>query len=222
MVCRVFLATPPGEIGVLFEAVNPVPNVAPNYNCVPGQPLSVVRLDPNTGARSLDLIQWGIPFPWPRDGSNTLRVNVTCETVATTSAYRDAFERRRCLVPADGFYAWQKRSDGTRQPYAIISADRTLLALAGLWDAWQGRETVETVTIVTGPANELMASVHNRMPAILPREMWSDWLGEREASSEELLAMLQPYPSELMQAHLVSERVGNERNNDPGLIEPLS
>jgi putative SOS response-associated peptidase YedK len=222
MVCRVFLTTPPKEIQALFETVNPAPNVAPNYNGAPRQRLPVVRLDRNTVARSLDLLQWGVPFPSPGDASTTLRVNVTCETVATRSAYGDAFERRRCLVPVDGFYAWQKRPEGRKQPYAITSADRAPLALAGFWDEWRSSaEAVQTFTIITVPPNELMASIHHRMPAILPREGWLEWLGEREASNDKLLAMLRFYPAELMEAYPVNERVGNVQINDASLIQPL-
>ena len=184
----------------------------------------MVRLDRAAAARSLDLIQLGVPFAWPSDPT-TLRVDVMCETVATRSAYRDAFERRRCLVPVDGFYAWQTRPDGTKQPHAIVSADRVPLALAGLWDEWRGSaptETVQNFTIITVPSNEVMAPVDNRMPAILPREDWREWLGEREASTDRLLTMLRICPADRMEVYPVSERVGSVRNNDASLIQPLA
>ena len=213
MVCRVFLTTPSKEVQALFETANPVPNIAPNYNGAPGQRFPVARLDPNTGARSLDLIHWGMPFAWPRDAPITLRVNVTCETVATKPAYRDAFEHRRCLVPVDGLYTWQKRSDGATQAYAIMSADRKPLALAGLWDEWGGSvpgEAMQTFTIVTGPPNELLASM-NRMPAILRREEWPHWLGERKASTDKLLTMLRFSPDQLVQAYSMASGSGSTR-----------
>jgi putative SOS response-associated peptidase YedK len=211
MVCRVFLTTPSREVQALFGTVNPVPNIAPNHNAAPGQRLPVARLDPSTGTRSLDLIQWGIPFPRARDVPTTLRVDVTCETVATKPAYRDAFEHRRCLVPVDGLYAWQKRSDGAQQVYAIMSADRKPLALAGLWDEWGGSapwEAMQTFTIVTGPPNGLLTSILDRMPTILPREAWSDWLGERKASTGKLLTMLRFYSAEPVQAYPVASEWG--------------
>ncbi len=190
LVARIFLKTPLREIQLLFETANPILDAAPDLNGAPGQHWPVVRRDPSTGSRLLDLICWGMPFSWPRDGPTTLRVSVRGETVATTSAYRDAFERRRCLVPVDGFCVWRELPDGTKQPHAIRSTDREPLALAGLWDEWRGSaEAVHTFTIITVRANELMAPIDKRMPAILPREEWLGWLGEREASAEMLSAI---------------------------------
>jgi putative SOS response-associated peptidase YedK len=156
---------------VLFETVNAVPNSAPNYNGAPTQQLPVVRLD-EEGRRSLDLLRWGlIPF-WAKDSAIGMRcINAMAETAAAKPAFRDAFRRRRCLVPVDGFYEWQKRSTGKKQPYAIVSADGKPFAMAGLWENWkepQSGETVRTFTIITGPPNELVAPIHNRMPVILP------------------------------------------------------
>jgi putative SOS response-associated peptidase YedK len=221
----IFQTTPLNEIQALFETVNPVPNAVPNYNGAPGQYLPVVRLDPSTGSRSLDLIRWGIPFPWPSNDPTTLRVAVMAETVATTPAYRDAFEHRRCLILADGFFAWQERPGGTRQPYAIRNADGTPFALAGLWDEWRGSATtgaVHTCTVITVPSNEMIAPINRRMPAILPREEWSEWLGEKKGPIDRLLSMPSSYPAERMEAYRVSEKVGDARNNDASLIEPLA
>jgi len=222
---RIFQTTPLNEIQALFETVNPVPNAVPNYNGAPGQYLPVVRLDPSTGSRSLDLIRWGIPFPWPSNDPTTLRVAVMAEAVATTPAYRDAFEHRRCLILADGFFAGYKRSDGTSQPHAIKSADGALLALAGVWDEWRGSPpgaAVHTCTIITVPSNELMAPIADRMPAILPREDWPEWLGETKSPVDRLLSLRWSYPAKQMEAYRVAARIGDARNNDASLIEPLA
>jgi putative SOS response-associated peptidase YedK len=222
---RVIQNTPLGEIRVLFETVNAVPNSAPNYNGAPTQQLPVVRLD-EEGRRSLDLLRWGlIPF-WAKDPAIGIRcINAMAETAAAKPAFRDAFRRRRCLVPVDGFYEWQKRPAGKKQPYAIVSADGKPFAMAGLWENWkepQSGETVRTFTIITGEPNELVAPIHNRMPVILPPSHWRAWLGEEPVPAEELPALLQPYPAERMRAYPVNVRVGNVRNNDAALIEPVA
>src|SRR3954463_5093131 len=190
-----------GEIRDLFETVNTIPNAAPNYNAAPTDALPVVRLD-RDGRRSLDLLRWGLIPWWAKDPKIGARcINAMAETVATKPAFRDAFNRgQRCIVPVDGFYEWQKRPGG-KQPYAIVGADGKPLALAGLWERWKEPESgqaVQTFTIITGPPNELVAPIHNRMPVILPPSTWRLWLGEDEAGLDELLALLWPYPTELM------------------------
>jgi putative SOS response-associated peptidase YedK len=147
------------------------------------------------------------------------------ETVATKPAFRDAFARgQRCIVPVDGFYEWKKTGAG-KQPYALVGTDGLPLALAGLWERWKDRaagDTVQTFTIITTAPNELCAPIHDRMPVVLPREVWATWLGEREASGDGLLAMLRPYPAERMRAYPVDVRVGNVRNNDAALLREIS
>ena len=142
---RVVQKTPLGEIRVLFETVNPVPNMAATYNGAPTQSLAVVRLDPD-GRRSLDLLRWGLIPSWAKDKTIGPRlINAMAETVATKPSFRDAFRRRRCLVPFDGFYEWQKRPTGKKQPYAIVSADGKPFAMAGLWENWKEPQSGETV-----------------------------------------------------------------------------
>ena len=221
---RVVQKTPLGEIRVLFETVNPVPNMAANYNGAPTQSLAVVRLD-SDGHRSLDLLHWGlIPF-WAKDKSIGPRlINAMAETVATKPAFRDAFRRRRCLVPVDFFYEWQKTGGG-KQPYAIGLADGSPMALAGLWERWTDPAdgaTLHSFTVITGPPNASVAPIHNRMPVILPHQAWRSWLGEDRVGDDELLGLLRPYPAEAMRAYPVAARVGNVRNNDPELLAPLA
>ena len=226
---RMVQKTPLAEIRVLFETVNPVPNMAANYNGAPTQNLAVVRLDPD-GRRSLDLLRWGlIPF-WAKDKAIGPRlINAMAETVAAKPAFRDAFRRRRCLVPVDFFYEWQKtgrgKQPGGKQPYAIGLADSVPMALAGLWERWtdpQDGAPLHSFAVITGPPNELLAPIHNRMPVILPREVWRRWLGEERAEAGDLQALLRPYPAEQMRAHKVAARVGNVRNNAPELLAPVA
>jgi len=215
--------TPLGEIRVLFGAENPVPNAPPRYNAAPTDTLAVVRYNPKTRQRSLDLLRWGLVPLWAKDISFGVRcINARAETLARTPAFRDAFERRRCLVPADAFYEWQK-SGGKRQPYAIVPADGGLFAFAGLWERWrnpQDGSILRSFTIVTGQPNALCEPIHDRMPVILPPAAWPLWLGEKEASPEEIFDLLRSYPAELMRAYPIGPAVGNVKNDEPSLLDP--
>jgi putative SOS response-associated peptidase YedK len=221
---RVVQKTPLAEIRILFETTGPVPNAAANYNGAPTQNLAVVRLD-RDGRRVLDLLRWGLIPSWAKDKAIGPRlINAMAETVATKPAFRDAFRRRRCLVPVDFFYEWQKTAGGKR-PYAIGLAAGAPMALAGLWERWtdpQDGAPLRSFTIITGPPNKLVAPIHDRMPVILPHPAWRCWLGEEPAESGELLELLRPYPAAAMRAYPVAARVGNVRNNDAELLEPAA
>ena len=132
-------------------------------------------------------------------------------------------QRRRCLVPVDNFYEWKKTAT-KKQPYAIALADRSIMALAGLWENWHSSagESVRSFAIVTTTPNELCAELHNRMPVVMRPDAWPAWLGEEPADTRQLKALLAPYPSEAMTSWPVSTRVGNVKNNDPRLIEPVT
>ena len=220
---RVVQKTPLSEIRVLFETVNPVPNAAPTYNGAPTDNLPIVRLD-RDGRRSLDLFRWGLIPYWAKDKSLGARcINAMRETVISKPAFRDAFRQRRCLVPADFFYEWKTTPAG-KQPYAVGIADGTPMAFAGLWERWRepvAGDVLHSFTIITGPPNELVSPIHNRMPIILPPEAWRLWLGEERTDIEELVDLLRPYPADLMRAYPVGKRVGSVRNNDPALLDPL-
>lgn len=217
--------TPLGEIRVLFETVGPVPNAPPRYNAAPTDNLAVVRFNPQTRARALDLLRWGLVPLWAKDPSFGPKcINARAETIASNNIFRDAFARRRCLVPADAFYEWQKRGGKTTTPHAIVPAEGGVLAFAGLWEHWKNPadgSILRSFTIVTGKPNPLCAPIHDRMPVILPRAAWPLWIGEQDASPEELLALLQPYPAELMRVYPIGPAVGNVRNDEPGLLDPL-
>jgi putative SOS response-associated peptidase YedK len=216
--------TPLGDIRVLFETANPVPNAPPHYNAAPTQDLAVVRYNPATKARSLDLLRWGLVPLWAKDLSFGARcINARAESITRTPAFRDAFERRRCLVPADAFYEWQKRG-GKTQPYAVVPTEDSLFAFAGLWERWRNPadgSILRSFTIVTGQPNALCEPIHNRMPVILPKSTWPLWLGEQEARTAELLVLLQPYPAELMRAYPIGPAVGNVNNDEPALLDAV-
>jgi putative SOS response-associated peptidase YedK len=199
-------------------------NLAPSYNVAPQSFQPVVRLSPETGQRELFVMRWGLIPYWSKDGKASFStINAKSETVATSPAFRDAWKQRRCLVPAEWFYEWQKVDEKTKQPYAIGLSDGGMFAFAGLWETWKDRATgqrLRTYTILTTDPNELMEPIHNRMPVILRREDYSRWLAPAEASHLPV-DLLRPYPAEGMKAWKVDRRVGNVQNNDPSLIEPL-
>ena len=147
-------------------------------------------------------------------------INAKAEGVENRPPFREAFQRRRCLVPVENFYEWKKTATG-KQPHAIAPSDRGLMALAGLWENWRSSagEWVRSFAIVTTTPNELCAELHNRMPVGLGPETWPAWLGEAPADQRQLRLMLAPYPSEKMTCWPVSTRVGNVKNNDLSLIE---
>jgi putative SOS response-associated peptidase YedK len=223
---RARLSSDVSEIKLAFSIPpeRPAPNIAPSWNVAPTDSLPIVHYDVKDGARSLEVMRWGLIPYWAKDikiGFST--INARAEEVDTKPAFREAFQRRRCLVPVDNFYEWAKTGTG-KQPYAVALADRRLMALAGLWETWRSPagERVRSFTIVTTTPNELCAALHNRMPVVLRPDVWPAWLGEYPASVQDLKAMLAPYPSDEMICWPVSARVGNVKNNDPDLIEPIN
>ena len=190
----------------------------------PIDPLPVVRFDPRSSERSLDLMRWVLVPYWAKDLKvGFANINAKAEGIENRPAFREAFQRRRCLVPVDNVYEWKKTAAGS-QPYAVALADRGVMALAGLWDNWRSsaREWVRSFTIVTTTPNELCAELHNRMPVVLGPETWPAWLGKEPACAHQLKAVLAPYPSEEMTCWPVSIRMGSVKNNDPSLIDPIS
>jgi putative SOS response-associated peptidase YedK len=223
---RYFQQRGPASVARYFETVNPLPNFAASWNRAPTQDAMVVRRHPETGARHLDPLRWGLVPRWAKDASGAAKmINARSESVAEKPAFREAFRKRRCLVTADGFYEW--RTDGkSKQPYAVALADGAPMALAGLWEGWRAPDgsILRTCTIVTTEANEKLAAMHHRMPVILPREAWGRWLGEVPAEAEDLLALLRPCPAEMVVAWPVTPRVNKVAENDAGLLvrDPLA
>jgi putative SOS response-associated peptidase YedK len=223
--CGRFLnRTPAAETARIFGTSNPVPNYPPRYNLAPTEGVLAVRFNPDDGRRHLDVMRWGLIPIWAKDRSIGNRlINARCESVAETPAFRDAFAKRRCLIPADGFYEWKKLASG-KEPYAIVPAEgETVFAFAGLWDRWRDpatQEAVRSCTIITGSPNDLLAPIHDRMPVILDRADWAKWLGDEGARRQDLLKMLKPFPAERMRAYRVGLRVNNVRNDDAALLVP--
>jgi putative SOS response-associated peptidase YedK len=193
------------------------PDLPISYNIAPSQEVLAIRLNPETKQRSLDRLRWGLVRYWAKDEKIGFKtINARAETIDTAHSFRSAFKKRRCLVPADGFYEWKKVIGG-KIPYSIEMKDGSPFVFAGLWEGWQNPETqkwLRTCTIITGQPNELVAEIHTRMPVILPPETQERWL-TGEAGKEILL----PFPAEAMKIRAVSSRVNKPENNDPGLLE---
>jgi putative SOS response-associated peptidase YedK len=209
---------PPELVARLFRTSGPLPNIAPNWNVAPTQAAMVIRRNPDSGERSLDVLSWGlVPF-FTKDVKKAQRpFNARSETAPSSSVFREAFRRRRCIVPCDAFYEWQAVADG-KQPYAIARADGAPLALAGLWEGWRDAagEVLRTFTIMTTAANATMAPIHNRMPVILEEEDWRTWLGE---VPRDPLDLLRPAAEDVLRLWPVGRAVNNVQNNGAVLLE---
>lgn len=195
-------------------------NYQPRYNVAPGQ--NVLVVGERSGQRAAAWHRWGLIPRWAKDHRIGNRmINARAETVAEKPAFRSAFQKRRCLVPADGFYEW--RNDGKAKiPFRFLPHTEALFAFAGLWEEWRppSGDPIRTCTIITTTPNEQVRDIHDRMPVILPPEAYDDWLNP-ESEIDHLLALLRPYPSEQMRRYEVSRRVGSPQNDDPSLIEPV-
>jgi putative SOS response-associated peptidase YedK len=225
---RTNLTATPEELAEAFALdAAELPALAPRYNIAPTQPMPVVRMDARR-RRRLTLLRWGLvphDAPDPRVGARM--INARSETARTRAAFRLPFRERRCLVPANGFYEW-RRIEGLRQPYLLRRRDGRLIALAGLWDRWrapassaEAHEPIESCTILTTPANELVARLHDRMPLMLDRDDYERWLDPDVKDPDALAPLLRPYPAEQMVAIPVSPRLNSPQVDDPTLIEPM-
>ena len=192
-------------------------NLPPRYNIAPTQEAPVVRTIGD--GRRLDMLRWGLVPAWAKDMDISARmINARAETVAEKPSFKAAFRRRRCLVPADGFYEWQKTPAG-KQPYRITLKGGEPFAFAGLWERWEkGDPALESCTIITCPPNEATAAIHDRMPVILPREAERVWLDPDQQDQDTLRALLTPYAATQMEAYPVSTLVNSPRNDTPDVI----
>ena len=216
---RYMLTTPVDALRQLFLFTER-PNLQPRYNIAPTQDVPIMRRTRDGAGRELLMARWGLVPYWADDPKIGNRlINARAEGVARTPAFREAYARRRCLIPADGFFEWQK--DGKdRQPLLVRRRDRAPLAFAGLWERWPqpGGAVLRSCTIITCPPNALIARVHNRMPVILAPDDFDRWL-DPAAGGGELLA---PCPEGWLEALPVSPRVNSPQNDDPECIAPLA
>jgi putative SOS response-associated peptidase YedK len=199
-----------------------LPDFGPNWNVAPQTFQPVVRLNRDTGEREIVLMRWGLVPYWSKDGKIGLRtINAKAETITTTPAFREAIKYRRCLVPADAFYEWQRISEKVKQPFALAMRDRQPYALAALWEKWKDRKAgteLLTFTVVTTDPNEVVQPLHDRMPVIIPAKDYERWL--RADPDRPPVDLLRPFDAEKMTAWEVNRDVGNVKNDRPELIEP--
>ncbi|NLX09005.1 MAG: SOS response-associated peptidase [Chloroflexi bacterium] len=209
-----------------FGVDPPPPDLPPRYNVAPSQPVATVIRDPESGRNQLAMMRWGLIPSWAKDASVGYKmINARAETVAEKPAYRTALSRRRCLIVADGFYEWQAQAQGPKVPMYITLADHQPFGFAGLWERWtepESGEVLTTCTIITTEPNDLMATIHNRMPVILPREAYDRWLDPAETDGRALTDLLRPYPAGQMAAYPVSRLVNAPGNDGPELIQRAS
>ena len=214
---RFTLRTDPEQLALRFGCQFPA-DLAPRYNIAPTQAVAAVRAEAE-GRRQFTLLRWGLIPSWAKEASIGNRlINARAESVATKPAFRAAFQRRRCLVLADGFYEW-KKTGRAKEPYYIRMPDEKPFAFAGLWDRWrdpQGGEPVESCTIITTAASPEVRQIHDRMPVILDEAGCAQWLDPREEGPERLQSLLRPWHA--LRIDAVDRRVNNPRHEGPSCI----
>lgn len=217
---RYTLASPTERLAEEFGVDASSIELAPNYNVAPTQKVAAVLEE--GGQRRLEVLRWGLIPPWADDpGIGSRMINARSETAPGKPSFRRAFRERRCLIPADGFYEWQ-RTNGAKQPYYIHMEDGRPFAFAGLWESWsKGEGEIRTCTILTTGANALVGEVHDRMPVILAHDAYDVWL-DPASERDELTGLLASYPEDEMEAYPVSRFVNSPSNNDPRCIEPAA
>jgi putative SOS response-associated peptidase YedK len=215
---RFTLRSPASVIAEQFSVFE-IPDLHARFNIAPSQQVPVVR-QTNPDTRTLSMLKWGLVPSWAKDTKtgNSL-TNARSETVASKPAFRSAFKKRRCLIVADGFYEWQ-RTEKQKQPYFIHRRDDLPFAMAGLWESWNGEDgPLESCTIVTTEANDLMQPIHDRMPVILGHDDYATWLDPTQEGGDSLLRLLKPYAGDDFETYTISTRVNSPRNQGPELID---
>lgn len=202
---------------------NPL-GLKPNYNLAPTQLSPVVLV--KDGDRSISLFRWGlIPF-WAKDlksASKYSLINARGEEIAEKRSYKDAFQKRRCIVPLSGFFEWQRVSPKDKTPFAIHLKNAPIMSVAGVWEQWKSDTTgeiVDSFSIVTTDANSFMSRIHDRMPVILPPEKEAEWLDPENRDVPKLLELLRPSADDALDAYRISTAVNSPRNNAPAVLEP--
>ena len=208
------------EIVELFKLAESIA-FGPRYNIAPTQMAPIIRFDGDTQQRRLDLVRWGLTPKWMK-GQRPI-INVRSETIADKPTFRKAFQERRCLVPATGFYEWQKLGTA-KQPFHICHSDRSLFAFAGIWDRFKGAddELIESYAILTTSPNAVTGSIHNRMPVILDPVGWERWLDPTIEEAGVLADLFEPVPADRTIAEPVSSHVNSAAHDDERCLQPLA
>ncbi len=216
---RFTLALTPEELAEAFDLIDVPDDAGPRYNIAPTQQVAAITSEAPEIAQ---MLKWGLIPSWAKDPSMGAKlINARAETVASKPSFRSAYERRRCLILADGFYEW-KREGTARRPHRIRLGTGAPLTFAGLWESWQSPAgpQVRTCTIITTTANELVEEVHTRMPVIVSPDDRGTWL-EEDGGGRESARLLRPYPAEEMVLEPVGTRVNSVHNDDPSCLVPV-
>jgi putative SOS response-associated peptidase YedK len=219
---RFTLAIPKAMLESLFR-LDIAGDLPPRFNIAPSQPVVVVRA-PESEAREFALFQWGLIPSWSKDPAIGPRmINARSETAAKKPSFRAAMKRRRCLIPASGFYEWTKVG-AAKQPFYIRMRDERPFAMAGLWELWCGEDgsELETCTILTTTPNEVVGEIHERMPVIITPDDFDEWMDPANEKPGTVGPLLRPYPAAEMKAHPVDLRVNKPSADDSSCIEPIS
>jgi len=218
---RFTLTATPGRLRERFALDETPAAMSPRYNIAPSQDVLAIA---NRMPRAAHPLRWGLVPSWAKDASVGYRmINARAETLAERPAFRGALARRRCLVPADGFYEWRRQGKAKKQPFHIRARDGAPLGFAGLWELWRGPDgvTLGSCAIITTAANALLAPIHDRMPAILPPAAFNAWLDPSERPAGALTPLLVPCPDEWLEAFPVSTHVNSPTHEDPACLTPL-
>ncbi|WP_342672208.1 SOS response-associated peptidase [Sporosarcina ureilytica] len=215
------MTSPIEQIQLAFELSNLSElNLTPRYNVAPSQQVFSIISDGEN--KRGGFLKWGLVPSWSKDSKIGYKmINARSETVDTKPSFKNLLKRRRCLIVADGFYEW-KNEDGKKQPFRIKMKDDRVFAFAGLWDRWQSNgETIQSCTIITTEANDVVSDIHDRMPVILPKEKQEIWLNPAVQEPKHLKQLLQPYTSDEMTAYQVSTLVNSPKNDVSEIINSL-
>lgn len=196
---------------------------SPRYNIAPTQPVPVIRQHPQEPRRDVSLMRWGLIPSWAKDTSGAAgMINARSETAATKPAFRDPLRLRRCLIPTDGFYEWQRRGSA-KQPFCFEVGDGGLFAFAGLWEHWRdpSGQWVKSCSILTTTPNAVTSAIHDRMPVILEQESYDLWLDLGMQNAATISELLRPYDSRLMSSYPVSSRINRVANDDAECSRPV-
>jgi putative SOS response-associated peptidase YedK len=206
-----------------FDTDSGMEDWVPRYNIAPTQPVPVIRQNPKEPVRELSMMHWGLIPSWAKDSSVAASmINARSETASTKPAFRDALKSRRCLIPADAFYEWQ-RTEKTKQPYCFEVGEGELFAFAGIWDRWKdaGGKWLETCSILTTSPNAVTSAVHDRMPVILDPDVYDLWLDPGMRAVDAASDLLKPYDARQMRFYPVSSRVNSVVNDDEACAAPV-
>ena len=220
---RFTLIVNPAELKDAFSNYTFPSKFSPRFNIAPSQPILAI---PNNGLNKADFFIWGLIPMWAKDPTIGNRlINARGETIAEKPSFRGSFKHKRCIILTDGFYEWKTVAGRkTKTPYFIHMKDRSPFAFAGLWDVWESPDgsSIKSCTIITTEPNELMGSLHSRMPVILHPRDYGNWLDASPQTPEKLLPLIKPYPADAMSAYPVSMLVNKPSNDSPELVVPAS